>query len=190
MDQDLAWQEHSWGISVELGSKPHTLAYRAAGNMAWKRKETLRGCTLSWGIQEYHYSYHSGKRGGSRAGADGNVPPLHMVGDWSQRENWDQQHQRALFFLTFCYPKCISGEEGSRYLVPMGIKTITKNILNTSLKQASSVGIALCLTHLTLISFQTVSSWNSGHLNCPLAGNKLKTSHNVIKNTMNNQDFS
>lgn len=100
------WQTETWHcrgtagrFPVELGHRPHTSAYRAARNMAWNKKENLLGCMLIWSIQEYHYSCHSGKRGGSRAGADGNVLLLHMVGDWSQRENLDQQHSILSYFL-------------------------------------------------------------------------------------------
>lgn len=88
------------------------------------------------------------------------------------------------------HPKCVTGKEGSRHLVWMGTRTVKKLILNSSLKTAlSSVWMALLLAHLILISFQSAAPWNSWHLKCPLSGNKFETSHNVVKDTLNNQDF-
>lgn len=64
----------------------------------------------------------------------------------------------------------------------MGTRAVMKCILKGSLKTApSSFRIALLLDHLILISFQTASHWNSWHLNCSLAGNKLKKSHKWLR---------
>lgn len=84
-------------------NRPHTSAYRAAGNMAWHRKENLLGCTLNWRVWECHYSCHSDKRGGSRAGADGHVLPLHMVGDWSQRQQTQTQINSTKKLYSFLF---------------------------------------------------------------------------------------
>lgn len=142
---------------MELGNRCHTSAYRAAGYTAWVKKKICWVVPLA-AVSKSTIIPHSDRRSGNRAGADGDALPLHSL-ETEVREKTEINSTKELYsFLPSANPKCIIGEEGSRYLVPRGMRTVTKHILNSSLKQASSVRIALFLTHLTLIAFQTVSS--------------------------------
>lgn len=72
----------------------------------------------------------------------------------------------------------------------MGRSPVLKHTFISSLKRfPSSLHVTLLLTHLMLISLSTASLWNRWHLNCPLAGNKVKTPYRMVKDTLNNHAY-